>query len=100
MKPCLSIVTTLLAMAPLMLWSTPTTGAVPPTQVISVEARGPLSQTAILRTWRLTSSGHYIQVFGSFVAEVGVNGARALVLAEPTTSRPYFKTEVSSAVSA
>jgi L,D-peptidoglycan transpeptidase YkuD (ErfK/YbiS/YcfS/YnhG family) len=50
--------------------------ASPPGQVITVEASTSLSQTAVLRTWRLTSSGRYVQVFPPDVAYVGVNGVR------------------------
>jgi L,D-peptidoglycan transpeptidase YkuD (ErfK/YbiS/YcfS/YnhG family) len=45
-------------------------------QVITVEAATALSQTAVLRTWTLTPSGHYVQVFPAEVANVGVNGVR------------------------
>jgi L,D-peptidoglycan transpeptidase YkuD (ErfK/YbiS/YcfS/YnhG family) len=47
-----------------------------PGQVITVEAATALSQTAVLRTWTLTPSGHYAQVFAAEVANVGVNGVR------------------------
>jgi L,D-peptidoglycan transpeptidase YkuD (ErfK/YbiS/YcfS/YnhG family) len=47
-----------------------------PGQVVTVEAATALSQTAILRTWTLTPSGHYIQVFPPVRAYVGVNGVR------------------------
>jgi L,D-peptidoglycan transpeptidase YkuD (ErfK/YbiS/YcfS/YnhG family) len=50
--------------------------ASPPGQVITVEAATPLSQTAVLRTWRLTTDGRYVQVFPAVVAWVGVNGVR------------------------
>jgi L,D-peptidoglycan transpeptidase YkuD (ErfK/YbiS/YcfS/YnhG family) len=50
--------------------------ATPPGQVITVEAATALSQTAVLRTWRETSTGHYVQVFGAMVSFVGVNGVR------------------------
>jgi L,D-peptidoglycan transpeptidase YkuD (ErfK/YbiS/YcfS/YnhG family) len=64
----------------LLLWATvswSSSGAVvPPGQVITVEARTPLSQTAVLRTWRETSAGHYVQIFGAVVAFVGVHGVR------------------------
>ncbi len=48
----------------------------PPGQVITVEAATPLSQTAVLRTWRETRAGRYVQVFGAFEAFVGVHGVR------------------------
>jgi L,D-peptidoglycan transpeptidase YkuD (ErfK/YbiS/YcfS/YnhG family) len=47
-----------------------------PGQVITVEAATALSQTAVLRTWRLASDGRYVQVFPAVVAWVGVNGVR------------------------
>lgn len=47
-----------------------------PGQVITVEAATPLSQTAVLRTWSLEPSGHYVQVFPADVAYVGANGVR------------------------
>jgi L,D-peptidoglycan transpeptidase YkuD (ErfK/YbiS/YcfS/YnhG family) len=47
-----------------------------PGQVITVEAATPLSQTAVLRTWRLARGGHYVQVFPAVVAWVGANGVR------------------------
>jgi L,D-peptidoglycan transpeptidase YkuD (ErfK/YbiS/YcfS/YnhG family) len=47
-----------------------------PGQVITVEAATALSQTAVLRTWTLTPSGRYVQVFPAEVANVGVNGVR------------------------
>jgi len=61
---------------------TPTTlsstsnGASLPGQVITVEAQSPLSQRAVLRTWRRTSEGRYVQVFPPVLAWVGVNGVR------------------------
>jgi L,D-peptidoglycan transpeptidase YkuD (ErfK/YbiS/YcfS/YnhG family) len=65
----------------LLLWATVSWSgsgaAVPPGQVITVEARTPLSQTAVLRTWRETSAGHYVQIFGAVVAFVGVHGVRS-----------------------
>jgi L,D-peptidoglycan transpeptidase YkuD (ErfK/YbiS/YcfS/YnhG family) len=51
-------------------------GASLPGQVITVEAQSPLSQRAVLRTWRLTSDGRYVQVFLPVLAWVGVNGVR------------------------
>jgi L,D-peptidoglycan transpeptidase YkuD (ErfK/YbiS/YcfS/YnhG family) len=51
-------------------------GASLPGQVITVEASSPLSQRAVLRTWRLDSDGHYVQVFSPVLAWVGVNGVR------------------------
>jgi L,D-peptidoglycan transpeptidase YkuD (ErfK/YbiS/YcfS/YnhG family) len=47
-----------------------------PTQVITVEAATARSETAVLRTWTLTPSGHYVQVFAPDTANVGVNGVR------------------------
>jgi L,D-peptidoglycan transpeptidase YkuD (ErfK/YbiS/YcfS/YnhG family) len=47
-----------------------------PRQVITVEAETALSRTAVLRTWTLTPSGHYAQVFPPYTAYVGVNGVR------------------------
>ena len=46
----------------------------PPGQVITVEAASPLARTAVVRTWALTASGRYVQVFSPYVANVGVNG--------------------------
>jgi L,D-peptidoglycan transpeptidase YkuD (ErfK/YbiS/YcfS/YnhG family) len=62
----------LVVMAP---WSS-SGAATPPGQVITVEAATPLSQTAVLRTWRENSAGHYVQIFGAVVAFVGVHGVR------------------------
>jgi L,D-peptidoglycan transpeptidase YkuD (ErfK/YbiS/YcfS/YnhG family) len=45
-----------------------------PGQVITVQAATFRSQSAVLRTWRLTSGGQYVQVFGAVVADVGVHG--------------------------
>ena len=56
--------------------STVTSGASLPGQVITVEAPSPLSQRAVLRTWRLASDGRYVQVFSPILAWVGVNGVR------------------------
>jgi L,D-peptidoglycan transpeptidase YkuD (ErfK/YbiS/YcfS/YnhG family) len=56
--------------------STAASAAAVPGQVITVEAATPLSQTAVLRTWRLASDGRYVQVFPAVVAWVGVNGVR------------------------
>jgi L,D-peptidoglycan transpeptidase YkuD (ErfK/YbiS/YcfS/YnhG family) len=47
-----------------------------PGQIITVEAATPLSRVAVLRTWRLSGSGTYVQEFGAVVANVGVNGVR------------------------
>ncbi|HTT58671.1 MAG TPA: L,D-transpeptidase family protein [Acidimicrobiales bacterium] len=47
-----------------------------PGQVITVEAATSLSRVAVLRTWRLTSEGRYVQEFPAVVAFVGVNGVR------------------------
>jgi L,D-peptidoglycan transpeptidase YkuD (ErfK/YbiS/YcfS/YnhG family) len=49
----------------------------PPGQVITVEAATPRSRTAVVRTWRLTTAGNYVQEFGAVVANVGVNGVRS-----------------------
>jgi L,D-peptidoglycan transpeptidase YkuD (ErfK/YbiS/YcfS/YnhG family) len=48
-----------------------------PGQVITVQAATPLSRVAVLRTWRLTGAGTYVQEFRAVVAYVGVNGVRA-----------------------
>lgn len=45
-------------------------------QIITVEASSPRSRVAVLRTWRLTNAGRYVQEFGAVVANVGVNGVR------------------------
>jgi L,D-peptidoglycan transpeptidase YkuD (ErfK/YbiS/YcfS/YnhG family) len=45
-----------------------------PGQVITVQAATSSSQSAVLRTWRLASSGHYVQVFSPVIADVGVHG--------------------------
>lgn len=58
------------------LWYSSSGATAPPGQVITVEAATPLSQTAVLRTWRETSTGHYVQVFEGVVAFVGVHGVR------------------------
>jgi L,D-peptidoglycan transpeptidase YkuD (ErfK/YbiS/YcfS/YnhG family) len=47
-----------------------------PGQVVTVQARSAVSETAVLRTWTLTPSGHYVQVFPANLANVGVNGVR------------------------
>jgi L,D-peptidoglycan transpeptidase YkuD (ErfK/YbiS/YcfS/YnhG family) len=44
--------------------------------VITVAAATPLSQTAVLRTWRETGAGRYVQIFGAVIAFVGVHGVR------------------------
>jgi L,D-peptidoglycan transpeptidase YkuD (ErfK/YbiS/YcfS/YnhG family) len=62
-------------LAPVAL-STLSSGATLPGQVITVEAQSALSQRAVLRTWRLASDGHYVQVFPPVLAWVGVNGVR------------------------
>jgi len=46
----------------------------PPGQVITVQAATSRSEVAVVRTWRLQSDGTYSQVFGPFVAYVGVHG--------------------------
>lgn len=51
-------------------------GASLPGQVITVEASSPLSQRAVLRTWRLAGDGRYVQMFSPILAWVGVNGVR------------------------
>jgi len=56
-------------------WSS-SAATTPPGQVITVEAATPLSPTAVLRTWRETSTGHYVQIFGAVDAFVGVHGVR------------------------
>ena len=43
-------------------------------QVITVEARSPRSVVAVVRIWQLESNGHYRQVAGPFLADVGVHG--------------------------
>jgi L,D-peptidoglycan transpeptidase YkuD (ErfK/YbiS/YcfS/YnhG family) len=73
---CLVVLVLLSLMSPAFS-STLARGATPPGQVITVEAATPLSQTAVLRTWRLTSAGRYVQEFDPFSAYVGVNGVRA-----------------------
>jgi L,D-peptidoglycan transpeptidase YkuD (ErfK/YbiS/YcfS/YnhG family) len=45
-----------------------------PGQVITVQAATSHSEVAVLRTWRLNGSGHYVQVNGPFFAYVGVHG--------------------------
>jgi L,D-peptidoglycan transpeptidase YkuD (ErfK/YbiS/YcfS/YnhG family) len=45
-----------------------------PGQVVTVEAATSHSQLAVLRTWQLTSSGHYVRVRGPFIAFVGIRG--------------------------
>jgi L,D-peptidoglycan transpeptidase YkuD (ErfK/YbiS/YcfS/YnhG family) len=48
--------------------------AQPPGQVVTVEAASSHSRVAVLRTWQLTSSGHYVRVRGPFIAFVGIHG--------------------------
>jgi L,D-peptidoglycan transpeptidase YkuD (ErfK/YbiS/YcfS/YnhG family) len=48
--------------------------AKPPGQVITVQAATSRSELAVVRTWRLQSDGSYAQVFGPFVAYVGIHG--------------------------
>jgi L,D-peptidoglycan transpeptidase YkuD (ErfK/YbiS/YcfS/YnhG family) len=48
-----------------------------PGQVITVQAASSRSEVAVVRTWRLQSDGHYAQVFGRFVAFVGIHGVGA-----------------------
>jgi L,D-peptidoglycan transpeptidase YkuD (ErfK/YbiS/YcfS/YnhG family) len=57
-------------------WSTMSEGAASPGQVITVEASSPLSERAVVRTWRLARDGRYVQVFPPILAWVGVNGVR------------------------
>jgi L,D-peptidoglycan transpeptidase YkuD (ErfK/YbiS/YcfS/YnhG family) len=57
-------------------WSTISSGAPLPGQIITVEAASPLSERAVLRTWRLAADGRYVQVFSPILAWVGVNGVR------------------------
>jgi L,D-peptidoglycan transpeptidase YkuD (ErfK/YbiS/YcfS/YnhG family) len=57
-------------------WRNVAQGASLPGQVITVEASTPRSQTAVVRTWRLSSDGRYVQVFSPTVAWVGINGVR------------------------
>jgi L,D-peptidoglycan transpeptidase YkuD (ErfK/YbiS/YcfS/YnhG family) len=45
-----------------------------PGQVITVQASSSRSRTAVLRTWRLDAAGHYVQIHGPVLADVGVNG--------------------------
>jgi L,D-peptidoglycan transpeptidase YkuD (ErfK/YbiS/YcfS/YnhG family) len=54
----------------------PSDAASPPGQVITVEAATALSRMAVLRTWTLAASGHYVEVLDAVVANVGVNGVR------------------------
>jgi L,D-peptidoglycan transpeptidase YkuD (ErfK/YbiS/YcfS/YnhG family) len=52
------------------------TGASLPGQVITVEASSPLSERAVLRTWRLARDDRYVQVFPPILAWVGIHGVR------------------------
>ncbi|HUY16767.1 MAG TPA: L,D-transpeptidase family protein [Acidimicrobiales bacterium] len=45
-----------------------------PGQVITVQAPTAQSQTAVLRTWQLESTGRYVQVWGPVIAFVGESG--------------------------
>jgi L,D-peptidoglycan transpeptidase YkuD (ErfK/YbiS/YcfS/YnhG family) len=45
-----------------------------PGQVITVQAATSRSRLAVLRTWRLNTSGQYVQVNGPFIAFVGWHG--------------------------
>jgi L,D-peptidoglycan transpeptidase YkuD (ErfK/YbiS/YcfS/YnhG family) len=77
MKTRFLAVLAVLAVAPLVSSWSSASAATTPGQVITVEALSSLSQTAVLRTWTRTSTGRYVQVFGAFIAWVGVNGVRA-----------------------
>src|SRR6202453_189865 len=57
-------------------WLAPSEATSLPGQVITVEAATALSRTAVLRTWTLAPSGHYVEVLDAVVANVGVNGVR------------------------
>jgi L,D-peptidoglycan transpeptidase YkuD (ErfK/YbiS/YcfS/YnhG family) len=61
-------------LAPLTLTTANASGSTPPGQVITVEAASSRSTEAIIRGWFLLSSGTYKQVFGPYVAFVGVHG--------------------------
>jgi L,D-peptidoglycan transpeptidase YkuD (ErfK/YbiS/YcfS/YnhG family) len=76
MKTRSLVALTLLLASLLMLSNSPSNAVSLPGQVITVEATTSLSQTAVLRTWRLQSSERYKQAVGPFVAFVGVNGVR------------------------
>ena len=43
-------------------------------QVITVVAQSAQSQVAFVRVWQLDAAGHYVQVAGPFLADVGVHG--------------------------
>jgi L,D-peptidoglycan transpeptidase YkuD (ErfK/YbiS/YcfS/YnhG family) len=45
-----------------------------PGQVITVQAATSNSRVAVLRTWRLNTSGQYVQVSGPYIAFVGWHG--------------------------
>ncbi|MGH3733084.1 MAG: L,D-transpeptidase family protein [Acidimicrobiales bacterium] len=57
-------------------WTQSASATLLPGQVITVEAATPLSQVAVLRTWRLASDGRYAQEFAPIEAWVGINGVR------------------------
>ncbi len=60
--------------APLTFTTTDAGSSTPPGQVITVEAASSHSTEAIVRGWFLLSNGSYRQVFGPYVAFVGVHG--------------------------
>ena len=73
-RACLRVlIVATIVLVPAAAW-TVASGASLPGQVITVEAPSPLSQRAVLRTWRLASDGRYVQVFSPILAWVGVNG--------------------------
>jgi L,D-peptidoglycan transpeptidase YkuD (ErfK/YbiS/YcfS/YnhG family) len=61
-----------------------------PGQVITVEAASPHSRVAVLRTWRLSSSGTYVRVSGPFIAFVGVRGVGPTREGEQRTPQGIF----------
>ena len=64
-----------LVAAPLLgSWSASVGASTSPGQVITVRAAHAWSTTAVLRTWRRTGGGRYVQVFAAVVANVGVRG--------------------------
>jgi hypothetical protein len=72
--------TTSLFMASLVVWgltsavfSSPTSAAIRPGQVITVEATSSLATVAVVRAWEW-SKNHYVPVFAPTLANVGIHG--------------------------
>lgn len=68
------LATACLAGCGLLAASTRVGAVTPPGQVITVRASSSHATTAVLRRWRRTTDGRYVQVFAAVVAYVGVHG--------------------------